>query len=213
MYSGTPELPLMRRLVSTVGAFDIPPEPLRRLIAAGKQDQAVHAYETYEDLAGYCELSANPVGHLVLHVLRAATPERVALSDAVCTGLQLIEHSQDVAEDLRRGRVYLPAEDMRRFGCRREDLEAPRAPPQLLRLMAFELRRAERLLERGLPLARSLSGRAGLAVAGFVGGGRAAIAAIRRAGYDVLRGPPRAGRALRLGWFARTLIDGWAPWT
>ncbi len=118
-----------------------------------------------------------------------------------------------MAEDLDRGRVYLPAEDLRRFACTREDLRAPRAPPGLRRLMAFEASRAAALLDRGVPLARSLGGRAGLAVAGFVAGGRAALAAIRRAGYDVLRAAPRAGKALRARWLARTLAEGWVRWT
>lgn len=209
VYAGTPETPLMRRLVPTVRAFEIPPEPFRRLIAANRQDQKVSAYETYEDLVGYCELSANPVGHLVLYILRSATPQRMALSDAVCTGLQLTEHWQDVAEDLARGRVYLPREDLRRFGCSEEDLKAPRASARLRRLMAFEVARAEALLARGVPLAGDLGGRAGLAVAGFVAGGRAALEAIRRAGYDVLASSPRAGSWLRARALFRTLIEGW----
>src|SRR5436309_13335266 len=116
VYDGEPEHPLMRRLAATVRACDISPDPLRALIAANRQDQAVHEYEPIDDLLAYCELSANPVGHLVLQVFGAATPERLRLSDAVCSGLQLTEHWQDVAEDLARGRVYLPAQDMRRFG-------------------------------------------------------------------------------------------------
>src|SRR5207302_6580927 len=94
------------------------------------------------------------VGHLVLFVLEAASPSRVALSDSVCTGLQLVEHWQDVAEDLARGRVYLPQEDLERFGCTREDLTAPRPGQGFRRLMALEVGRARSLLDRGAPLAR-----------------------------------------------------------
>lgn len=207
VYQGTPRTPLMQDLVATVRAFDIPPEPFRRLIAANRQDQEVAEYATFEELARYCELSANPVGHLVLSVLGAATPRRMALSDAVCTGLQLVEHWQDVAEDLRRGRVYLPQEDLRRFGVARDDLAASRASPRVRRLLAFEVDRAEGLLRRGVPLAASLRGGARLAVAGFVAGGRAALEAIRRAGFDVLRATPRATGPMRARALARTLAE------
>src|SRR5207249_9498178 len=150
-----------QRIVPTVRRFDIHPEPLRRLIAANRQDQEVSTYATFEDLSRYCELSANPVGHLVLLVLEASTPDRIALSDSVCTGLQLVEHWQDVAEDLTRGRVYLPREDLERFGVTRQDLGATRPTHAMRRLMAFEVDRARELLDRGAPLARDLRGRAG----------------------------------------------------
>jgi len=206
VYAGRPaEHPLMRRLAPVIGAHDIPRDPFDRLIRANRQDQRVDRYETFGDLRAYCELSANPVGHLVLSVLDAATSERLRLSDAVCTGLQLTEHWQDVAEDLARGRVYLPGEDLARFGVSPDDLAAPRAGPNVRRLMAFEVERARRLLDRGVPLARTLRGRAGLAVHAFVAGGRAALAAIERAGFDVLGGTPRSSRAGRLWWFARTV--------
>ena len=104
----------------------MPQQPFTDLIQANRQDQVVTRYATAADLFGYCELSANPVGRIVLHVFGAFTPERAALSDRVCTALQLAEHWQDVAEDLRAGRVYLPGEDMARFGCTEDDLAAAR---------------------------------------------------------------------------------------
>lgn len=208
LYRGEPTHPLMQRLASTVRRFAIPPGPFHRLIAANRQDQEVTAYPTFQDLLAYCELSANPVGHLVLHVLEAATPERMALSDSVCTGLQLVEHWQDVAEDLGRGRVYLPQEDLARFGCSRDDLAGPKASEAFRALMAFEVARARSLLAQGLPLARDLGGRAGFAVAAFVAGGRSALDAIAHAGYDVLSQQPRPSRARRAWTLIRTLT-GW----
>jgi squalene synthase HpnC len=209
VYEGRPSHPLMRPLVPTVRRFGIPPEPFRRLIAANRQDQLVPAYPTFDDLMAYCDLSANAVGHLVLYVLEAVTPERIQRSDAVCTGLQLVEHWQDVAEDLRRGRIYLPQEDLERFGVRQQDLAAPRATVAFRRLMAFEVWRTRHLLDRGAPLAGDLSGRAGLAVAAFVAGGHSALDAIGRAGYDVLAGRPRASRARRTGTFLRVAVGSW----
>ena len=205
IYAGTPTHPLMQRLVPTVRRFQIPRQPFDRLIAANRQDQEVRTYASFDDLVAYCELSANPVGHLVLYVLGAATPKRMALSDSVCTGLQLVEHWQDVAEDLARGRVYLPQEDLERFGCPVEDLGASRPSRAFRRLMAFEVGRAGTLLDVGAPLARDLGGRAGFAVAAFVAGGRSALDAIARAGYDVLSVRPRPSRARRAWTLVRTL--------
>jgi squalene synthase HpnC len=207
VYEGVPEDPLLRRLAPTARELALPREPFERLLEANRQDQRVSRYETYADLEGYCELSANPVGRLVLHVLGAATPERIAASDAVCTGLQLAEHWQDVGEDYRRGRIYVPAEDMRRFGVAEGGLDRRRATPAVRGLMAFEVERARRLLDRGVPLVASLRGRARVLVAGYVAGGRAALDAVERSGYEVLGEAPRATKAARAVALVRTLRE------
>jgi len=198
VFDGAPRHPLLQRLALTVPECRMPREPFLRLIEANRRDQLVGSYATFEELAGYCDLSANPVGELVLHVFGSATPDRIALSDRVCTALQLTEHWQDVAEDYRRGRVYLPAEDLERFGVDPEDLAARETSPSLRRLLAFEVDRARRLLAEGAPLVRRLRGRARLAVAGYVGGGRATLDAIAAADYDVLAATPRASRTQRV---------------
>jgi squalene synthase HpnC len=191
---GAPRAPVLRRLADTVTACGLGARPFLDLIEANLQDQEVTAYSTYADLNGYCALSANPVGRIVLAVFGAATPEREELSDRICTGLQIIEHCQDVAEDRRAGRVYLPLEDLDRFGVRPADLDARQASPALRRLVAFEAGRAVALVDDGLPLLRQLRGWARLAVTGYAAGGRAAVAALRRADWDVVTGRPRAGR-------------------
>ena len=194
---GRPAHPVLRRLEPTVHELELPRGPFERLIEANRRDQETVAYGTFEELVGYCDLSANPVGELVLHVFGAATPDRIALSDRVCTALQLAEHWQDVAEDRTAGRVYLPAEDLARFGVTPDDLDGTVTSPAVRELMAFEVSRARTLLDEGAPLVGKLRGRARAAVAGYVGGGRAALDAIDAVGYDVLAGPPRAGRARR----------------
>ncbi|GAB2817718.1 squalene synthase HpnC [Streptomyces daliensis] len=186
-----PGHPLLRALVPTVRRHGLTPEPFLGLIEANRQDQKVRRYATYDELLAYCELSANPVGRLVLAITGTATPERVRHSDAVCTALQIVEHLQDVAEDLGRDRIYLPAEDMDRFGVTEKDLAAPSAGAAVRTLVAFEAERAERLLERGVPLTHSVRGRLRLLLAGFTGGGRAVVRALREARYDVLARPPR----------------------
>jgi squalene synthase HpnC len=186
-----PTLPPLLALAEPVRAGRMPEEPLRRLVEANRLDQRTASYPSFDDLRHYCTLSADPVGRLVLSCVGAATPERVALSDQVCTGLQLVEHWQDVAEDHARGRVYLPQDDIRRFGVTDADLAAEHASPSLRALLAFEAARAARLLDAGLPLVASLSGAAKVAVAGFVAGGRAALHAITAVDFDVLPGAPK----------------------
>jgi len=194
-----PQIGVVRALAPVVGACAIPQQVFADLIRANRQDQVVSRYPAFSDLAGYCRLSANPVGRIVLHVFGAATPERMILSDRVCTALQLAEHWQDVAEDFRAGRIYLPAEDLERFGVAESDLAAATAAPQLRALMAFEVGRARQLLDEGAPLVGNLRGSARVAVAGYVAGGRAALAAITTAGHDVLCAThkPRRSRLAR----------------
>ncbi|MDQ0846657.1 squalene synthase HpnC [Streptomyces sp. V1I6] len=189
-----PRHPLLRALRPAVARRSLTPEPFLGLIAANRQDQLVRRYETYDDLLAYCELSANPVGRLVLGITGTASPERLRRSDAVCTGLQIVEHLQDVAEDLARDRIYLPAEDMKRFHITEADLAAPTAGASVRALIAYEAQRARALLDEGIGLVGSVDGRLRLLLAGFVGGGRAALAAIAAAGHDVLPEPPRATR-------------------
>jgi squalene synthase HpnC len=197
IYSGkTPQSPVIKAMAETVRACDVPAKPLLDLIQANRQDQLVSRYRTYPELEQYCELSANPVGQIVLHIFGVATPRRIALSDSICTALQLAEHWQDVAEDLASGRIYLPGEDLERFGVTEADLAAPSlvassAGRNVKQLMIFETDRAGRLLDSGAPLVHTLHGAARLAVAGYLAGGRAALAAIRGQDYDVLRGTPR----------------------
>jgi len=196
-FAGEATTRIFRNLTPVIRSCGLPREAFVRLIDANRRDQHRPVVETYAELLDYCRLSANPVGELVLHVLGAATPERIALSDSVCTGLQLVEHWQDVAEDARKGRIYLPAEDRERFGVTPADLHARTTGDPLRRLLELETARAEQLLSAGGPLVRSLSGRGRLAVAGYVGGGRAAVQALQRAHFDVLAGPPKAGKLLR----------------
>lgn len=125
VFDGSPHHPLLRALRPTVERCALTPGPFLGLIAANRQDQRVRRYETYEDLLAYCELSANPVGRLVLAITGTTSPERIRRSDAICTALQIVEHLQDVKEDLGRDRIYLPAEDMSRFHVTQADLAAP----------------------------------------------------------------------------------------
>jgi squalene synthase HpnC len=209
IYQGqTPESPVMRAMAETVRECGVPAQPLVDLIQANRQDQQVTRYRTYPDLQQYCELSANPIGQIVLYIFGVATPERIALSDSICTALQLAEHWQDVAEDLGHGRIYLPGEDLERYGCTEADLAAPTAGRAVRELMIFETDRASRLLDEGAPLVGTLRGAARLAVAGYLAGGRAALAAIRAQRYDVLIRTARPRKQRLAGELVKAYVRG-----
>jgi squalene synthase HpnC len=206
--AGRPRDPSVRGLASVVMDCGIPMQPFLDLIKANQQDQLVTRYETFEELLGYCTLSANPVGRIVLYVFGCSTPEREQLSDSICTGLQIVEHLQDVAEDFQAGRVYLPAEDLRSHGCTEEDLAGSTAPPQLRRLIKFETARTGSLISEGAPLVGQLRGAARAAVAGYLAGGRAAMAAIAAADYDVLAATPKPAKSRTVRELASAMLRG-----
>jgi squalene synthase HpnC len=200
-YTGEPTWPVMRVLQPTIREFSLPREPFLRLIEANRMDQRIAEYESWDDLREYCRHSADPVGRLVLGLLRlGGEPELVAASDDVCTGLQLVNFLQDVPRDLELGRIYLPAEDRRRFGV--TELDRPSAA--LTELLQFEAERARQLLSGGRVLQSRIGGRVGRAVGLFARGGLAALDALESARWDVFTQRPRPSRTrLALAAFAR----------
>jgi squalene synthase HpnC len=200
-YSGQPSWPVMLALQPTVREFELPREPFLRLIEANRIDQRVGEYATWGDLREYCRHSADPVGRLVLGLLRLdRDPQLVAASDDVCTGLQLVNFLQDVPRDLEFGRVYLPAEDRRRFGV--TELDVP--SKELLELLRYEAGRARGLLSAGRLLQERIGGRTGRAVGLFARGGLAALDALESAEWDVFTQRPRPSRTrLALAAFTR----------
>jgi squalene synthase HpnC len=203
-FAGTAAWPVLVELQPTIREFALPREPFLRLIEANRMDQLVSEYETWDDVKHYCVHSADPCGRLVLGVLRRLDDgEAVALSDDVCTGLQLVNFVQDVPRDLALRRIYMPAEDRRRFGV--ESLDEPNEP--LRHLLEFEAQRARGLLASGEPLGRRLGGRTGRAVTAFSRGGIAAVEALERANFDVFSQRPKPSR-MRL---ARTAVGALVP--
>jgi squalene synthase HpnC len=191
-FEGEPTWPVMRNVQPTVHEFDLPREPFLRLIEANRIDQRVSEYETWDDVKHYCIHSADPCGRLVLGVLRRLDDAGlVAASDDVCTGLQLVNFLQDVPTDLAMGRIYLPAEDRRRFGY--PSLDTP--SEELRDLLRFEAERAAGLLAAGETLRAGIGGRLGRAVALFARGGLAALDALEKADWDVFTQRPRPSRA------------------
>jgi squalene synthase HpnC len=203
LYAGRPLAPTpVAELSPVVATCRLPMEPLLRLIEARRTDHHTTRYDTFGQLVEYCTLSANPVGELVLHVFGEPTVEQVALSDRLCTGLQLIERLQHTAQDHRRGRVYLPVEDLDRFGVAESDLDAPSAGPALRALAEFQSERAAAWLEGGVPLVSTLRGWGRLWAGACIASGRATLAALARAGYDPLAAPMAGGWQVLGQWLA-----------
>ena len=197
-YGGTPKHPYTIALQQTISAFDIPREPFLRLVQANRMDQTSSRYATYHDLEHYCQHSANPVGRLVLYVYGYRDQERQKLSDYTCTALQLANFWQDVSRDYAMGRIYIPMEDLARFGCSEEQLAHGVSTDAFRELIRFEVDRARELFRRGLGLVDTLDGRLRLDVALFSLGGLKVLDAIERQDYDVLRRRPKVSKAVKI---------------
>ena len=202
-YAGYAKHPVMVALRETIERFQIPQKPFLDLLFAFEQDQLVKAYRTYDQLLAYCQYSANPVGHLVLYLCECFDSDRAALADYICTGLQLANFWQDVARDLDMGRVYLPADDCRRFAYAQTDLTARRYTPAFQELLAFEVGRARDLLHRGMPLLDQVPHDCRADIELFIRGGLAILRKIERIGYKVLAQRPVLGK-----WDKAVLLTG-----
>lgn len=164
--------PVFVALADTIVRHALPVELFDDLLDAFSQDVYKSRYATFDEVMHYCRLSANPVGRLLLHLAGQAVPDNLVRSDAVCSALQLINFYQDLHEDyVRRGRLYLPLDELERFGVDPTDIGARRGSPQLARLMRFQYARAGELLRTGIPLGQALRGRFGLEIRAIIVGG------------------------------------------
>jgi len=201
-----PDGPIFGRLADNVRRWELPVQLLRDLLDAFSQDVGKTRYRDFDELLDYCRRSANPVGRLLLRLYRAETAQDLRDSDAICSALQLINFWQDVAIDWRKGRIYLPADSMARFGVDEAHIDAARVDERWRRLMAFEVDRARTMMLSGAPLARRLPGRIGWELRLVVQGGLRILERIEAVGYDVFRRRPSLGKAdwARLAWRAAT---------
>jgi squalene synthase HpnC len=193
-YGGESRHPVMVALTETIRRLGIPPQPFLDLLTAFEQDQRVKRYDTFEQLLGYCRNSANPVGRLVLYLFGCHDETRGRLADEVCTGLQLANLWQDVARDFRLGRIYLPLEDLTRFGVTETDIAESRFTPRFADMMRFQVDRTRGYFARGAALLPMLPGRVRIDVDLFIRGGRVVLDAIERRRCDVLSGRPVVGK-------------------
>ena len=208
-YAGRPRHPVMVALRETITRFGIPPDPFRDLLSAFEQDQRVKEYDTFDQLLDYCRRSADPVGRIVLYLFECHSPDRAALSDQVCTGLQLANFWQDVARDHAIGRVYLPAEDRRRFGYRDANLRDRKFNPAFRDLLRYQVQRTRGYFDRGRALLPRVPPAVRADVDLFARGGVAVLDAIEDQGYDVWARRPvvtKRTKALLLG---RAVVAHW----
>jgi squalene synthase HpnC len=204
-YEGRARHPVFVALAETIRACSIPKDPFADLLVAFRQDQTVTRYESMQDVLGYCHYSANPVGRLVLYACGEVSEENFRLSDATCSALQLANFWQDVCIDFGKDRVYLPQEDMRRFGVSDETIAQGVATPEFRALLRYEVDYARSLFERGLPLIGRVNRDLALDLDLFSRGGLEILRAIERRNYDVLSARPAISKTTKLALALRAL--------
>ena len=205
-YAGHSRHPVFVALAETVKQFDIPQKPFADLLLAFRQDQTITRYQTFGDLLGYCENSANPVGRLVLYVCGYRDLERQALSDFTCTALQLANFWQDVSVDWRKGRLYLLLEDLQRFGVSQDDIAEFHNTPRFCEMMKFEVNRAREWFRQGLPLIKKVDRSLAVDIELFSRGGEEILNAIEAQGFAVLGRRPAISKRRKLWLVARAVL-------
>jgi squalene synthase HpnC len=205
-YEGHPKHPVFVALTETIEKCSIPEHEFSDLLSAFRQDQTVTRYETFNDLLGYCRNSANPVGHLVLYVCGYTDSKRQKLSDVTCTALQLANFWQDVSVDYDKGRIYLPLEDLRRFGVSEDDIAAKRNHDGFVEMMRFEVARAREWFKQGLPLVEQVDRELALDIELFSRGGQEILRAIEQQNFAVLGQRPAISKSRKLSLVARAAL-------
>ncbi|HTS04292.1 MAG TPA: squalene synthase HpnC [Candidatus Eisenbacteria bacterium] len=205
-YDGSPRHPVFVALAETVRQFDIPQHEFSDLLTAFRQDQTVTRFETFDDVLHYCHYSANPVGHLVLYLCGYRDAERQALSDFTCTALQLANFWQDVSVDYEKDRIYLPLEDLRRFGVSENDIANKQNTPAFCSMLEFEVERARDWFHRGLPLVGKVDHELAIDLDLFSRGGLEILNAIEKQGYAVLGNRPAISKSRKLALVANAAM-------
>jgi squalene synthase HpnC len=207
-WDGDPQEPMLAALQRTVRARKLRREPFLKLIEANRMDQRQSRWETYADLRRYCAHSAEPVGRMVLGLFGQDDERRGPLSDAICTGLQLANHWQDVGRDAaEKGRIYVPLEDLRRFGVSESQILERRPSREFAEMMEFEVSRARELFAAGEGLVGLVDGALRRDVKLFVGGGRAILDAIEAQGFETLTKRPKVSKKTKM-WLAMKALVG-----
>jgi squalene synthase HpnC len=205
-YEGSPKHPVFVALAETVRKFDIPRHEFSDLLIAFRQDQTVTRFETLNDVLGYCKYSANPVGHLVLYLCGYRDAERQQLSDFTCTALQLANFWQDVSVDYDKGRIYLPLEDLRRFGVTEDDIARKQNTPAFREMMKFEVERSRDWFRQGMPLVGKVDRELAIDLDLFSRGGMEILSAIEKQDFAVLGNRPSIAKSRKLALVAHAAL-------
>jgi len=207
-WEGGAREPILAALGRTAREKQLRLEPFLRLIEANRMDQRQTRWASGADLRRYCAHSADPVGRMVLGLFGQDDERRGALSDEICTGLQLANHWQDVGRDaVEKGRIYLPLEDLRRHGVPEADILARRPSPGFVSLMKEQVALARGHLDRGAPLLDLVDGALRRDVRLFLGGGRAILDAVEKQGFETLSKRPRVRKSTKV-WLAMKALVG-----
>lgn len=185
-----PGIEWFHALAAVIRERRLPLSLFHDLLSAFSQDVTRKRYASFAEVLDYCRRSANPVGRLLLHLFDRTGEQNLQWSDAICTSLQLINFWQDVEIDYAKGRIYLPRDDMERFGVTEQHLAARRCDDAWRALLAFQVERSREMMLSGAALGRELPGRIGLEIRATVQGGLRILEKIERAGYDVFRYRP-----------------------
>lgn len=186
--------PIFLRLRPVVAEYRLPLQLFRDLLDAFAQDVTKKRYADFAELMDYCRRSADPVGRLLLHLYGLRGEKSQSLADAVCSSLQLINHWQDIAVDWDKGRVYLPQDELARFGIRESQIAEGRWDAAWAAMMDFQIDRARALMVRGSPLVHELPGRIGIELRLIVASGFRMLDKLQRVRGDVFRRRPMIGK-------------------
>ncbi len=186
---------LFTALMETLEKTDIPAKLLKDLLTAFRMDTAKKRYKNYQELQSYCVYSANPIGRIVLALFGYKDPKLLSLSDQICTGIQLVNHWQDIAVDLAKDRVYLPEEDMNRFGYSYDDLYSRKINGNFQALLRFEISRTRSLFFEGKPLLNALHRKLRWQVGLMWLGPMKVLEKIEENGYDIFHKRPSLTKA------------------
>ena len=205
-YDGSPKHPVFVALAETVRQFEIPRHEFSDLLTAFRQDQTVTRFETFNEVLAYCKYSANPVGHLVLYLCGYRDAERQQFSDFTCTALQLANFWQDVSVDYEKDRIYLPLEDLRRYGVSEDDIAHNRNTPAFCDMMKFEVERARDWFRQGLPLVAKVDRELAIDLDLFSRGGTEILNAIEKQNFAVLGNRPAISKSRKLALVAHAAL-------
>lgn len=206
-YGGNATHPVFIALQETARSFSIPRHLLDRLLDAFVSDVSVKRYETFADVLAYCSNSANPVGRIILLLFGYRNERQAILSDHICTALQLTNLWQDLSIDLQKDRVYIPMEDLSRFGVTVEDLHQRGGMESFRNLMKFQVDRTAEFFEKGRPLIREVGNDLRFQLRATWWGGMTILGKIRTLDHDVLRYRPSLSSPDKLGILVRALLN------
>ncbi len=186
----TPQTLLFHEVADIATQYQLPLQLFHDLLDAFSQDVVKKRYTSFDEVLDYCRRSANPVGRLLLYLYGEATPQNLAYADDICTSLQLINFWQDVKKDYAIGRIYLPQDDMEKFGVTEQHIAEGCVNAEWRKLMSFEVERAGAMMRRGAPLGSILTGRIGLEMRMIITGGNRILCKLQAVNYDMFERRP-----------------------